>query len=144
MSQPRVRMDHALIAFQENLESISPKEWLVAHTSFMLPLHKYRGEAYLLEDRLLFKGYHKDTHKPYALTIPFSSIIEVYQGFDDVYKRRSDRGLGLQSAPLRITYHENNIQRRLYAWIGFKRLSRTSKNRAWSNALTETLRRGKQ
>ncbi len=123
--------EKALLAYKEDIEKIGIGDWMAAHTSFMLPLHKYTGEIILHEDSIFFRGEDKDTKEKHVLAFPLESIKEVHYGFDDTYRRHDDRGLGLFSKPLRITFREGMSEKTIYLWIGFSRVARTSSNRRW-------------
>ena len=129
--------DKALLAYKEDIENKTLTEWLSAHTSFMLPLHRYKGEIILHKDSIFFRGEDKTTGNKHALAFSLSNINEIHYGFDDIYRRNDDRGLGLLSKPLRISYKENNQQKTIYLWIGFNRITRTSNNRRWFEIINE-------
>ncbi len=50
---------HTLLIFDVDVRTRSWKEWLLAHTSFSKPLHRYEGELSLLNDKLYFEGLDK-------------------------------------------------------------------------------------
>ena len=133
--------EKALMAYKEDIENKSLADWMAAHTSFMLPLHRYRGEIILHRDSIFFRGEDKTTGKTHVLAFPISSINDIHHGFDDTYRRNDDRGLGIFSKPLRITFRENNQQKTIYLWIGFNRVTRTSSNRKWFEAISRLMRR---
>ena len=132
--------EKALLAYKEDIENKSLADWFSAHTSFMLPLHRYRGEIILHKDSIFFSGEDKTTKKKHVLAFPLNSISDIHYGFDETYQRNDDRGLGLFSKPLRITFEENNQQKTVYLWIGFNRITRTSNNRKWFEIINELRR----
>jgi len=134
------KKETALLAYGEDIERAGVKDWIASHTSFMLPLHKYRGEITLLEDSIFFRGEDKDTGQPHVLALPLKNVLDLHYGFDDAYRRTGDRGLGLFTSPLRIRFKEGSSQKTIYLWIGFRRLSRTSDNREWFESLSNLKR----
>jgi len=128
--------ESALLAYREDFKNIGIKDWVVAHTSFMLPFHQYKGEIIRYSDSIFFRGKDKDTKEPHVLAFPLRNIVELHYGFDDTYRRIDDRSLGLFTEPLRMTFREGNSQKTIYLWIGFNRLTRTSTNRKWFENLS--------
>ena len=49
----------ALWIFKEEIGQKDFGDWFAAHTSFMLPIHSYKGEVHLFDDALVFYGPHK-------------------------------------------------------------------------------------
>jgi hypothetical protein len=132
------KKESALLAYKEDIEKAGVRDWVTSHTSFLKPLHKYRGYVVMQENSISFSGEEKDTNAPHLLTIPIGNITDVHHGFDDTYRRSDDRGIGLLN-PLRITFKENTSKKIIYLWIGFRRLLRTSKNHQWFETLTSMI-----
>lgn len=132
--------DDALLAYKEDIKNTSFKEWLVAHTSFMLPLHKYKGEISLHENVLIFRGLdNKGSQKSEVIVVPLENIQDIHYGFDEVFQRTNDRSLGLFTEPLRITYKEKRQKRIIYLYIGFDKFTRKSHNQEWFKTLSTRL-----
>lgn len=125
----------ALWIFKEEIGQKDFGDWFAAHTSFMLPIHRYSGELHLFEDALVFHGKHTKTNETEIAAIPFRNIKSVYLGFDDAYRRRETRGGFDHEAPLRIDYKDGNSVKTVYAFIDFSRISRANKNQEWFEAL---------
>jgi len=133
--------DDALLAFKEDIENTTLKEWLVAHTSFMLPLHRYKGKISLHEDVLIFRGFENErSQKSEVIVVPLENIEDIHHGFDEVFRRTNDRGLGLFTEPLRITYQERRQRKTIYLYIGFDRFTRKSNNQKWFEVLSRRLK----
>jgi Arc/MetJ-type ribon-helix-helix transcriptional regulator len=128
--------DDALLAFKEEIEDITLKKWLVAHTSFMLPIHRYKGKISLHENLLIFRGFDKSSHKSQVIVVPLENIQDIHYGFDEVFQRTNDRGLGLFTKPLRITFKEKGRKRTIFLYIGFDRFTRKSNNQEWFKTLS--------
>eukprot|EP01116_Phalansterium_solitarium_P022392 TRINITY_DN737_c0_g1_i1.p1 TRINITY_DN737_c0_g1~~TRINITY_DN737_c0_g1_i1.p1 ORF type:complete len:196 (-),score=0.67 TRINITY_DN737_c0_g1_i1:189-707(-) len=95
----------ALWSFKEDVETRSFMDWLEAGHNLSLPLHHYEGSIDFDGHRLVIDGHHKkDKAKTMRLTLLASQIQDVHYGFDETFRRREDRGLGLGFQPLRITY----------------------------------------
>ncbi|MFQ6080870.1 MAG: ribbon-helix-helix domain-containing protein [Candidatus Bathyarchaeia archaeon] len=132
--------DDAFLTFKEDIEDITLKEWLVAHTSFMLPLHRYKGKISLHEDVLIFRGFdNKSSQKSEVIVVPLENIEDIHYGFDEIFRRTNDRGLGLFTEPLRMIYQEKRQKRTIYLYIGFDRFTRKSDNQKWFKTLSKRL-----
>jgi len=128
--------EHALMMYGNEVKSQAAKDWGSAHTSFMLPVHRYGGEVFLLDGSFFFSGHDEETKQPCALTFSLESITDVFLGYDDTYRRNDDRNMGLITLPLRITFRESNVLRTIYLWIGFNRFLRTSSDKKWFETLS--------
>ena len=125
----------SLWIFKEEIGQKDFADWFAAHTSFMLPIHRYKGELHLFDDALVFHGKNAKTGEANIVSIPFQNITEVYLGFDKAYKRRETRGGFDHEAPLRIDYRDGNSVKTVYAFIDFSRISRANKNQEWFSTL---------
>ena len=99
-------------------------DWFAAHTSFMLPIHRYKGELHMFDDALVFHGKNAKTGATNIVSVPFESITEVHLGFDDAYRRRETRGGFENETPLRIDFRDGNSVKTLYCFIEFSRILR--------------------
>jgi len=86
-----MRKEHTLLAFDVDIKERSFIDWFKAHTSGFKPLHRYEGVLELDEERLVFEGRDVKGGKELVLEIPISDIIDVYFGFDEVFKDREER-----------------------------------------------------
>ena len=127
--------ENTLLAFEEDIRDMDFIDWLEAHTSFMMPLHKYKGILELNNDKIVFIGVDVKNGGGYNLEIPIKNITDVYLGFDDVFKRRDDRSPW--NKPLRIRFKEDNVKKTIYLFINFHRSMRTTDNKKVYRKLTE-------
>jgi len=125
----------ALWIFKEGIEQKDFGDWFAAHTSFMLPIHSYKGEVHLFDDALVFYGTHTKTNETEIVAIPFQNIRSVYVGFDEAYRRRETRGGFDHEAPLRIEYKHNSAVKAIYVFMEFNRVTRSNKNQEWFETL---------
>jgi Arc/MetJ-type ribon-helix-helix transcriptional regulator len=132
----------ALWIFKEGIDQKDFGDWFAAHTSFMLPIHSYRGEVHLFDAALVFYGTHTKTNQTEVVAIPFRDIRRVYLGFDEAYKRRETRGGFNHEAPLRIEYKDSNDVKTIYVFMEFNRINRSNKNQEWFEALQRIQRAG--
>ena len=126
----------ALWIFKQEIDTKDFKDWFAAHTSFMLPIHRYKGEIRLFDDALVFYGKNTKTDKTEIVAVPFRSISSIYVGFDEAYKRRETRGGFDHEAPLRIEFRDGNLVQTVYVFVDFDRITRSNKNREWFEALS--------
>jgi Arc/MetJ-type ribon-helix-helix transcriptional regulator len=133
----------ALWIFSEEIGQKDFLDWFSAHTSFMLPIHHYRGELRVFDDALVFYGKNTKTDKTEISAVSFQNIKSVYLGFDGTYKRRETLGGFDHEAPLRIEYKDNNSTKTVYAFIEFDRITRSNKNQEWFEALKRVCNRMK-
>ncbi len=123
-----IKETSTLIAFEEDIRNRGFIDWLAAHTGFAKPLHRYEGELSLMNDRLVFYGNDKKKKQRYHLQIKKKDVTDIFHGFDNVFKRREDRALGLSFKPLRINFVKNGSSTAIYLIIEFRRALRTSSN----------------
>ena len=110
-------------------------DWIKAHTSFAKPLHRFDGELELLEYSLLFEGRDTKGNGNHSIEIQKSEVVDVFLGFDEVFRKREDRSFGISFQPLRITFVKDDVKRIMYLIIDFKRASRRTNNKEWYNAI---------
>jgi Arc/MetJ-type ribon-helix-helix transcriptional regulator len=132
----------ALWIFKEEIDQKDVGDWFAAHTSFMLPIHSYRGEVHLFNDALVFYGTHAKTSETKVAAVPFRDIRSVYMGFDEAYKRRETRGGFNHEAPLRIEYKQGSAVKGIYVFMEFNRITRSNKNQEWLETLQRIQRAG--
>jgi hypothetical protein len=118
----------------EQVQNHSWADWLAAHTSFLPPLHHYKGDiAITPQSGLLLEGTHKDTKENFRLLIEKKDLISCKVGFDETFKRRYDRQLGFEYQPLALTFKQNDKTETIYLSIDISnKLWRSSKNDEWS------------
>lgn len=114
----------AIWLFEEDVKTRSWWDWLTAHTSFLLPLHRYRGKLFIMDDHLELQGRDKRTKEEVMLYISKYSLEQVHLGFDEVFSLAETRGLGLSWQPLRIRYDASGETRTLYLIANY-RISRS-------------------
>ena len=135
--------ENTLLAYADDIRARTWVDWLKAHTSFMKPLHRYRGSLELRDPALRFHGEDLKEGRHFQLVVPLSAIRGLHLGFDDVFRRTEDRQLGLFGfQPLRITHEDANELRTLYIFAHFHhRLGvRASDNRELYRELVSRLR----
>ena len=126
---------YTLLAFEEDIKEADFIDWLEAHTSFMMPLHRYKGMIELNSDNIVFTGVDVKNGEEYNLEIPIKNINDVHLGFDDVFKRRDDRSPW--NKPLRIRFKEDDDEKTIYLFINFHRTLRTTDNKKVYQKLIE-------
>ncbi|MCW4022088.1 MAG: hypothetical protein NWF02_02855 [Candidatus Bathyarchaeota archaeon] len=125
----------SLWIFKEEIGHKDFTDWFAAYTSFMLPIHRYKGEMHLFDDAIVFHGKNAKTGEVNIVSIPFQNITDLCLGFDDTYKRRESRSGSVNEAPLRIDYRDGNSVQTVYSFIDFSRVSRGNKNQDWFSTL---------
>lgn len=110
----------AIWLFEEDVKTRSWLDWLTAHTSFLLPLHRYRGRLIITDDHLELQGRDKRTREEVMLYISKHSIEQVHHGFDEVFSVSETRGMGLTWQPLRLTYDVSGESRTLYLIANYR------------------------
>ncbi len=68
------------------LEWSSVPQWVKAHTSTKLPLHRYEGELAIEGQRLAFRGRDIKEGKDFEELIPLDKITKVSLEFDEHLK----------------------------------------------------------
>ncbi len=129
-----VKKDKVLFSFEEDIAKRKFKDWLPSHISFLLPIHSYKGDIEMTEDRLTITFAHQNNRLP-EIILEKRDLISVYHGFDNVFRPGDDRSRGLTFKPLRITFTKNGHENTLYLIIDFNRLTRTSNNQDWYETL---------
>ncbi|KXA93995.1 hypothetical protein AKJ66_00070 [candidate division MSBL1 archaeon SCGC-AAA259E22] len=136
-----MKWDDTLAAFEKDVESRDFWDWMRAHTSWMKPLHRYEGTLELKGDKLIFFGEDAKEDGRIDLEIPLENIENVHLGFDETFRRREDRQIGLFGfAPLRIDYLTEGEEKKLYLFADFGRFPiRNAENGEVQKKLTELL-----
>lgn len=97
-------------------------------------LHHHEGNIALSTAELIIEGFNDDED----LTIPLSNLKQIYLGFDDLYPKIAQKGLGLFWQPLRIEYYMPSLATQyIYLIIDFNGLFTHDKE--WFNTLTNML-----
>ncbi len=130
-----IKKDKVLMAYKEDIKHRGFLDWLKAHTSFVKPLHRYEGNITLSDEKIVFDGKDIKTKNDSAIEINKIDVTDVYLGFDDVFRRREDRSLGISFQPLRIVFSKDEKEYILYLIIDFNRLLRATKNEEWYEEL---------
>lgn len=132
-----------LFAFEEDIKTRGFRDWLEAHTSWMKPLHRYNGELVVTDEKLIFSGKDKRKKEDIDFEIQISDIKNIHLGFDDTFKRREDRQIGLFGfVPLRIDYMDESEDKKLYVFAHFHHpygLRRHSKNKKVYEHITDKI-----
>ena len=110
----------AIWLFEEDVKTRSWLDRLAAHTSFLLPLHRYRGRLVITDDHLELQGRDKRSKEEVMLYINKSRIEQVHLGFDEVFSVSETRGMGIGWQPLRITYDVTGESRVLYLIANYR------------------------
>ena len=125
----------ALVSFEPDFLERGLGSWLRNHTSFVMPSHRYEADISLHEDRISLQGRDKKTNTNWFLEIQKKDITDVYMGFDDVYRQREDRSMGISFQPLRIRFTKNGEDHAMYLLIDVNRWTRRNKNGEWFNQI---------
>ena len=135
-----LKKENTLLSFDEDIRNRSLIDWVKAHTSGFKPLHRYEGIFELNEGKLTFNGKDIKEGKEFSLEIKVEKIIEVYYGFDEVFKGREERAWPWNK-PLRIRFKENSAEKTIYLFVNFHHRHgiRTSDNEEVYQRLTEIL-----
>lgn len=130
-----MKREKALWIFDQQVKQRGLVDWLKAHTSFLKPLHRYEGEIRLKEKSIELIGKNVKTDEDYSLDISRKDVLNVDLGYDEVFRRREGRSLGIGLTPLRIEYQDHEGHRKLYLFINYRRFPRRSNNGKWFNEL---------
>ena len=125
-----MRWENTLLAFEEDIKERSFIDWVEAHTTGFKPLHRYEGVFEITSDSIIFDGVDKKSGERLHLEIPFSDILDVFYGFDEVFKGREERAWPWNK-PLRITFRSGDEIKRIYLFVNFhyETAIRTSDNK---------------
>jgi len=115
-----MKWENTLMAYKEDIKNRGFWDWLKAHTSFMKPLHRYKGTIELEKERMIFNGRDAKEDKNFVLEIPIKDVTDIYLGCDRVFRRREDRQTGIRGfVPLRITYKSQEGEEVMYLFASF-------------------------
>lgn len=78
------------------------KKFTIRHFSFVPPLSNHSGTIALTEKEIILDG---DEY----LSIPLSSVEQLYYGFDELYTPASVKNFGVFWKPLRIMWHAGSF-----------------------------------
>jgi len=137
-----MRKENTLLAFEDDIKNRSFVDWLKAHTSGFKPLHRYEGILKLEEEKLFFEGKDVKSGEQLRLEVAVQDIIDVYYGFDEVFKGREERTWPWNK-PLRIKFKEGESERTIYLFVNFHHEHgiRASDNEEVYEKLTYLMRR---
>jgi len=110
--------ENTLLAFEEDIRNRSLIDWVKAHTSGFKPLHRYEGILEIRDDRLIFYGKDVKDGDEFKLEIPFKDVLDVYYGFDEIFKGREERAWPWDK-PLRIRFKKDEIENTIYLFANF-------------------------
>lgn len=85
---------------------------IAAQFSGTAPIHNHQGELRMTDNQIFIEG---DT----MLTINLNDIVQIYHGFDELYKPNFIKNLGLFCQPLRIQYNERYSDYTVYLIVGY-------------------------
>lgn len=137
------RKGKALVSFEEDIRSRGIGSWLRNYTSFVMPSHRYVADVTFGNDSMLLQGRDRKTGTDWFLEIGKGEIIDVHHGFDDVYKQRHEKSVGITYSPLRIRFTRGGQDRSMYLLINVNRWSRGNDNAEWFDAI-KTWKEGKR
>jgi len=126
----KMKWENSLLAYEEDIRSRSWLDWLKAHISGFKPLHRYEGILELNNNELIFNGKDMKENKAFQLKIHLKDIIDIYYGFDGIFKGREERAWPWNK-PLRIKYQSKDGEKIIYLFANFrhKKGIRTSDNK---------------
>ena len=113
-----MKWKNTLLSFDEDIKERSLIDWFKAHISGFKPLHKYEGILELLEEKLVYAGKDIKDGKELKLEIKLKDIIDVYLGFDEIFKGREERAWPWNK-PLRIKFKQDDVERTIYLFVNF-------------------------
>ena len=72
----KLKWENTLMAYEEDIKSRGFRDWIKAHTSFMRPLHRYKGVLELDEQKMIFTGKDVKVDKNFNLEIATGDITD--------------------------------------------------------------------
>jgi hypothetical protein len=122
-----------LLSYKEDILERGLLDWIISHTSFLLPSHKYKGIIELVDGQLVIT-----LHDSNKIIVNPTNLSDIHYGFDEVFRFGNDRSMGLSFKPLRLTYKlDNELEKVAYIITDFNRFTRGSNNKNWYNTLNE-------
>ena len=128
---------NTLMIYQEEVKERSFIDWLKAHTSFMKPLHRYKGILKLEGRNLIFI----DKNKNEKIETKLDNIKEVSLGFDKIFTGWEERAAPWNK-PLKIVYNKTDEKKEtIYLFANFHHRYgiRTSDNKEVRKKLKNSL-----
>lgn len=135
-----MKLKNTLLSFEKDIQNRSFLDWLKAHTSFLKPLHRYKGVLILDKESFIFAGRDVKKDKDFNLEVSINEIIDIYLGFDDIFTGWEDRAYPWNK-PLKIVYN-NKKQEVIYVFANFHYKwwgMRTSDNKKVFNKIKELI-----
>ncbi len=127
----------SLWIYEDELKEVGFIDWLKAHTSFFKPLHRYEGVIKLNDKNIILDGKNVKTSERCFEKIKLEDIVDIYHGFDEVFRRRDERSPW--NKPVRIRYVSDDREKTVYIYADFyyRLLIRSSKNKDFYRMLKE-------
>ena len=122
---------HVLWSYADEIAESGLKDEIRALFSFVKPLHHHEGEVLLTDTSLIING-------DINLSIPLSSLNQLYLGFDEVYRPTYVKNIGMFWQPIRVGYGAVGIHNTIYLIIDYSIVG-IAKDQQWFNALKEVL-----
>ncbi|MDN5288184.1 MAG: hypothetical protein JWR38_4458 [Mucilaginibacter sp.] len=118
-------------SYDHELAEVSQtRKIMTGMASFTPPLHHHEGYIALTSTEIIIESDNDED-----LSIPLSTVNQVYLGFDDLFPMVSVRGAGLFWQPLRIGYSLSSFETQyIYVIINFNGIYTHDKE--WFNTLT--------
>lgn len=117
----------ALWSYEHEVRERDAADLLAAHTSFVLPFHRHKGQISLTEREIILDGDE-------TIHIPLDGITQLYLGFDEVFTNNLAKNFGLTWQPLRLALADGRV---IYLLIDYS--FGVTKNKLWYEGLKEFL-----
>lgn len=117
------------------MANVSQTQKIISGMVSMAPsLLHHKGNIALSNAELIIEGFEGDED----LTIPLSTMKQIYLGFDDVFPKIAAKNLGMLWQPLRIEYYVSSFETQfIYFIVDFNGIYTHDKE--WFNTLTQLL-----
>ncbi len=130
--------DSILFSYKEDILDRGFWDWMKTYSSYLEPVHHYKGEIRLFDDLLEIEGLSSKKERTLIIGLK-EQLTSIALGFDETYTVMEDRFGGMLYKPLKINLMNGNKEICIYGLVGYNTLMRNCQNDKWNDILLEWL-----
>ncbi|MEH6407075.1 MAG: hypothetical protein V7767_07330 [Leeuwenhoekiella sp.] len=108
-----MNVENTYLIFKDDFKHRNWVDWVISHVMLGPPPFRLKGALTFTTDGFIFKGYDMFTKENSEFEINKSDIIQLYLGYDKLFRRAQARG-DSSFEPLRIKLNMENKETDLY------------------------------
>ncbi|WBL26776.1 hypothetical protein [Zunongwangia sp. HGR-M22] len=109
-------IENLLIIYDTDFKKRNWLDWIISHSMFSPPIHRYSGRAEILSDHFIFRGFDKQKDENVEIVLYRHLITQLYLGYDKIYSRFQVRSSFFWQ-PIRIQYQNGSQEKPEYIYL---------------------------